>query len=88
MSKLFSKFFPTPKFLKMPAVGLDISDQSIRFAELVPHGSGYALGRFGEKDIPRGVMDSGKIKDTEGLKKILSSIHNEYKIDFVNVSLP
>lgn len=88
MSKLFSKFFPTPKFLKMPAVGLDISDQSIRFAELLPRGSGYTLGRFGEKHISQGVMNSGKIKDTEGLKQILSSIHTEYKINFVNVSLP
>ncbi len=72
----------------MPAVGLDISDQSIRFIELIPRGADYVLGRFGEKKIPIGVMESGKIKDTDGLKKILSSLNTEYKLSFVNVSLP
>lgn len=88
MSNFFSKFFPTPKFLKMPAVGLDISDQSVRFIELVPRGADYVLGRFGQKKIPLGVMESGKIKDTDGIKRILASLNAEHKLSFVNVSLP
>lgn len=88
MAKLFSKLFPTPKFLKMPSIGLDISDQSIHFVELLPRKFGYALGRYGEKKIPLGIMESGKIKDVSGLKKILTLLHEEYKIGLVNVSIP
>lgn len=88
MADLFSKFFPTPKFLKMPAIGFDISDESIHFVELVPRGGGYVLGRFGEKKISLGVMDAGKIKDTEGLKSIISSLRREYDLSMANVSLP
>ena len=88
MDNLFTKFFPTPRFLKMPAVGLDISDQSIHFAELVPKRQGYVLGRFGQRKIHPGVMESGVIKDKNGLKRILSSISREHGINLVNVSLP
>ncbi len=72
----------------MPAVGLDISDQSIHFVELLPRGGGHILGRFGERNIPMGIMDTGKIKDIDGLKKILASLNSEHKLNFVNVSLP
>lgn len=72
----------------MPAVGLDVSDQSIRFVELLPHKGRYMLGRYGEKKIPLGIMESGKIKDIGGLKKILMSLHDEYKLGLVNVSIP
>ena len=88
MAHLFTKFFPTPRFLKMPAVGLDISDQSIHFVELVPQGEAYVLGRFGEKKIPAGAMESGKIKDFDGLKKALAGLAGEFGLSFVNVSLP
>src|SRR3989344_6035643 len=88
MAHLFTKFFPTPRFLKMPAVGLDISDQSIHFVELVPQGEAYVLGRFGKKKIPAGAMESGKIKDFDGLKKALAGLAGEFGLSFVNVSLP
>ncbi|MEK7614470.1 MAG: pilus assembly protein PilM [Patescibacteria group bacterium] len=87
MAKFFSRFFPTPRFLKIPAVGLDISDQAVRFIELLPGGANYTIGRFGEKKIPVGVIESGKIKDAVGLKKVLSSLRAEYKIDFVGISV-
>ena len=31
---LLQKFFPPPKFLKMPVTGLDISDGSVHVAEI------------------------------------------------------
>lgn len=88
MNKFISHFFPTPKILKMPAVGLDISDQSIHYAELLQKEGGHVLGRYGEKKIHSGIMESGKIKDPDGLKKILSDLHTNTGLSFVNVSLP
>ena len=60
---LFNILFPTPKFLTIPSIGLDISDESIRFMELI-HGNKFIkLGRYGERKIPLGVIESGKIKN-------------------------
>ncbi len=84
----FSTFFPTPQFLKLPVVGLDISDQSIRFLELVPGYKGYVAGRFGERKIAPGIVETGKIKDIDGLKKVLSSVQREHGFHYVNVGLP
>lgn len=84
----YTKFFPTPRFLITPSVGLDISDRSVKFAELVRSGKNLQLGKFGEKKISSGVIDSGKINNPKKLIKVLSYIQRWHKLDFVRVSLP
>jgi len=86
--KTFYKFFPPPKFLEMPAIGLDISDESIHFLELSAGKGGFVVKNFGEKKIPKEIIKSGEIKDTEKLSKILSAIASKFSSNFVNVSLP
>ena len=44
----FLNCFPTPNFLKMPSVGIDISDEYIRFVEIVDDGCNKILGKFGK----------------------------------------
>lgn len=72
----------------MPSVGFDISDQSIRFVELIETRKGLVIGKYGYRAIPVGVIEGGEIIKNEELRKILSSMHEEFKIDFANVSLP
>jgi len=85
--KSFFKFFPTPHFLLRPAVGLDISDRSIRFAELIKKDSEIVLGDYGEKEIPEGVLVEGDIKDIDILKDVLKNIKEVYDFRFVRLSL-
>jgi type IV pilus assembly protein PilM len=85
---LFSTLFPTPDFLSIPSFGLDISDESIKFVELIPVNGGIKLGKYGERKIPLGVIESGKIKDLKMLEKILISLKKDEKIKSVRVSLP
>ena len=85
---LFNVLFPTPKFLAIPSFGLDISDESIKFVELIPINHGIRLGRYGERKIPLGAMESGKIKDLGQIEKILTSLRKEEKVKSVRVSLP
>lgn len=85
---LFYKVFPPPKFLKMPAVGLDISDNSIHFAELKEGKGGFVVGAFGEREIKKGVIEGGEIKNINELTRILSSLKEEFDLSFVNMSLP
>jgi type IV pilus assembly protein PilM len=84
----FNRFFPTPAFLSMPSFGLDISDESMKFVSLVLTKDGIRLGKYGERRIPPGVIESGQIKDPKKLEEILSSLRKEEGIKSVRVSLP
>jgi len=69
---LFYKAFPPPKFLSMPAVGVDISDSSIHFVELKSGKNGLVVSDFGEKEIATGVIEGGEIKNPKKLIEILT----------------
>jgi len=84
----FKKFFPTPKFLVPPSFGLDISDESIKFVELVRIKNNIKVNLYGEKKISPGIIESGKIKDSQKLEQILVSLREEKGIKNVHVSLP
>ncbi|MBY0376465.1 pilus assembly protein PilM [Patescibacteria group bacterium] len=71
-----------------PSFGLDISDQSLKFLELIPFKDGVRLGRYGERKIPLGVIESGKIKDPNKLRDLLLALRKEVGVKFVRVSLP
>ena len=81
-------FFPPPKYLIMPSVGVDISDNSIKFVELKHVKKSKELLRFGKHTIPEGVVSAGEIKDPEKFIGILKEMKKKYKLDFVRVSLP
>lgn len=71
-----------------PSFGLDISDESLKFVELIPVKNGIRMGRYGEQKIPVGIIESGKIKDSKRLEQVLLSLKKEKGIHFVRVSLP
>ncbi|MFA5936386.1 MAG: pilus assembly protein PilM [Candidatus Paceibacterota bacterium] len=82
------RFFPTPKFLEVPSFGLDISDESIKFIELIKTKNGIHVSRYGERKIPVGIIESGKIKDSKKMEEILISLRKEEGLKSVRVSLP
>lgn len=84
----YNVFFPTPSFLAVPSFGFDISDESIKFIELRTSRGGIKVGKYGEKKIPPGIIDGGKIKDPAKLQTILSSIREQEGVKSVRVSLP
>ena len=88
LSRAFSRFFPTPDLLSVTSFGLDISEESIKFIELILTRSGIKAGRHGERNIPPGVMDSGKIKDVKKMGELLTALRKEEGIRVVRVSLP
>ncbi len=72
----------------MASVGLDISDQSVKFAELIRGPGSISLGRFGEEPIPAGIVSQGRIVDPEKLKAILLILKKKYRFNFLRVALP
>jgi type IV pilus assembly protein PilM len=85
---LFNRMFPVPKFLSMPSFGLDISDESLKFVELIATNNGIRLGRYGERKIPAGIIESGRIKNLKKMEEVLASFKKEEKIKSARVSLP
>jgi len=85
---LHKEFFPIPEFISSHSFGLDISEESIKFTELKITRHGIRLGRYGEREVPTGVIESGKIKNLKKMEEILTSLRKEEKIKSVRVSLP
>jgi len=88
VNKFFLRLFPLPKILSEPFFGIDISDESLKFVELIYTKNGIQMGRYGERSIPSGVIESGKIKDSKKIEEILSALRKEEGVKFVRVSLP
>ncbi|MEI7709342.1 MAG: pilus assembly protein PilM [bacterium] len=86
--KFFNRFFPVPSFLAASSFGLDIGDESIKFLELIDTKNGLRVGRHGERVIPFGIIEAGKIKDVKRMETILSSLRSEIGIQSVRVSVP
>lgn len=81
-------FFPPPNFLLLPSVGIDISDRSIKYAELIPTASGLHLGRFGEVVLPPGIVENGRIVTSVRLEEELSKLRREKKLVCARAALP
>lgn len=88
MKRLYNHYFPTPSYLAMNSCAIDISDQSIKYGELVTTSSGLRLSKHGKEKIPTGVVVSGKIEKEEELVNILKKIKEKENLHFIRVSLP
>ncbi|MDQ3076136.1 MAG: pilus assembly protein PilM [bacterium] len=82
-----NKFFPTPSFLEMPSFGLDISDESLKYVELISKNGEIKIGKYGERKIPLGIIESGKIVEGKKFEEILSLLRKEEGINSVRVSI-
>ena len=86
--KNFYDFFPPPRFLTLPAIGLFISDDAVRFVEYGQGLKGLELKRYGEKILPPSVVRSGHVENQEVLVDILKEMKKQYGFNFVYAALP
>lgn len=86
--RIFFSFFPVPNFFAAPSFGLDISDESLKFVQLTNASTHIKLGKYGERKIPSGIIESGKIKDPEKMVEVLTALRKQVGIKNVRVSLP
>ncbi|PIT91058.1 hypothetical protein COU17_02400 [Candidatus Kaiserbacteria bacterium CG10_big_fil_rev_8_21_14_0_10_49_17] len=76
--------FPVPNFLKMPAAGVDISDNSVKVLAL--HEGGVRM--YGSRSIADGIVSNGEILDTASLAKVLTALKRKLGFTYVRVALP
>lgn len=81
---------PPPAFLEMRSVGVDISDTSLKYMEVVPRGRDrlFSVRTWGDIEIPDGALSGGSVKDPTGLIAALREVRDRTGCDMVRVSLP
>ncbi|MFT5281006.1 MAG: type IV pilus assembly protein PilM [Flavobacteriaceae bacterium] len=84
----YSTAFPTPTFLAMPTLGIDISDESIKYLELVHSKTGLEVGKYGKIIIKEGTLLSGSIQNEKGFIGALLKLREQTGSRFVRLSLP
>jgi len=83
------RLFNAPKFLAMPAVGLDISADAVRFVELEEHNDGQLrVARYATRNFPLGIISEGHIRDKKKLQDVISGLVSEYGLTFAYIALP
>ncbi|MFA6296943.1 MAG: pilus assembly protein PilM [Candidatus Paceibacterota bacterium] len=83
--EIFSKYFPPPKFLMMPFVGIDISPLTIRFVEILERPS-LRIGRHQEVRLkePFSISEGNH----EEVKEILRKWKKEHGLKYVKSTIP
>lgn len=75
----------------MPSIGLDVSDTSLKYIEFTPnpHNSEMRnLSRWGDIDIPAGVLKRGEVQDQKQFTAVMKEFKAATKSTYVRVSLP
>lgn len=85
---VMASIFTAPKFLSMPAAGLDLSRGVLRFMELENEKGCLRVSRFGARELPLGVMVDGHVRDKKKLQEAIAGLAEEYHFSFANISLP
>lgn len=87
----FTKVFPPPTFMKLPAFGVDISDTSLKyinFGDTPKDGVKRPLLHWGEIDIPDGALTRGQVLDPKILSGALREFKEKTNAEYIRVSLP
>lgn len=80
--------FPPPAFLSMPAVGLDVSDSSVKMVEFERGLRGTHLKRWARAALPAGAIVGGKIQDMKVLAQAIAEFRSKFGFTFAHASLP
>ena len=88
LTSVFLRFFPPPQFISLEAVGVDVSDTSLKYMQFKKDGSLLRLGLWGDLKIPDGVVEQGVVKDVGALGKVIAEVKKVTKTEFVRLSLP
>ncbi len=79
--------FAPPRYLSMPAAGVDISASGIKIAVLDERLGGLELVRYGEESLPVGAVSGGEIIDPAVVVKALKALAKKHHVKFVNIAL-
>ncbi|HFC11112.1 MAG TPA: hypothetical protein ENJ75_02935 [Candidatus Kaiserbacteria bacterium] len=88
LSRFVHIYFPPPRYLVLPAAGLEISTSSIKAIFLKEHRYGLEVASFDEKKLPKGAVASGEIVEPEPVAEHLRELAKERGIKSAHIALP
>ncbi len=83
-----TKFFPVPKFLELPFIGIDISEGAVRAIQFEKTSYGFRVEKSFQQILPAETIVSGSIENPGPIAEALRAIRKEFGSQFVKVSLP
>jgi type IV pilus assembly protein PilM len=89
--QFIARAVPPPRYATLPAVGVDISDTSLKYIqfERTYDRSGHLkLAAWGDVDIPVGVLERGHVHEPAKLVDAIRAMKDATKTEYVRVSLP
>ncbi len=86
--KSFFDLFPPPQFLSMPAAGISINEDAIRFLNFKFRNGVVILTDFGEEKLPEGSIESGAPAKKDQIISVLRKLKHGHGITYANVALP
>ena len=87
MSKKFFDYFPPPRFLELPYIGINITPRAVRFIEIVRAKEGFRVGQFAEKKLTS-YNPAISLKENKEVAAVLRELREEYDLKFVEAALP
>ena len=88
MLSVFTRFFPPPSYVQMPAFGIDFTDRTARFVQLAEKRGAFQLGVYGAIALPEGAIVGGEIKDAHALSVALNNTRHKFPARHVIATLP
>lgn len=86
---LFERWFPTPVLLAPPAIGIDISDSSIKWLAFEDKNNQKEIRVYGEEPLAAGIVVGGIVKDPHALAEALRALKPRFDgIRHAHAALP
>lgn len=83
------RWFPMPSLLAPRAIGVDISDASVKWMGLTPDpAGGFKVATHGSLSIPEGAVVEGAIRDPKVLTEVLKEVRTQSRVSVAHAALP
>ena len=88
MRESLSRLFPPPRFILLDAVGVDVSDTSLKYVQFMRVNGELKLKRWGDIAMPDGAIVQGVVHDSTALGKALMEVRRICGTPCMRLSLP
>jgi len=88
MMNALSRLFAPPRFLAMPAPGIEISDAFVRALSFSGAPGNLRVAWWEETALPTGTVVGGVISDKKVVVEILKKLRNAHHFNFAHIALP
>lgn len=87
-SRRLARWFPVPRILSPLAVGVDITDASVKWLTFTRTHGAIRVGRYGTEVLTPGIVERGTVHDPQALADVLKVVKKKSGTMFAHAALP